>query len=194
MSEFEPRFEQHEHSKLNPEQIAERQREIEAARERAAEQAERERDSIEVIRDRLEHAIDKVEQKPSARHETTAKHSRAPIGKHLQHRSREQTLKAVRKQLPQSQRVMSKIIHQAQIEAVSNAAESTVARPSGLLFGGLCSALCSLLVLYICRHYGYEYNFFIGIASFAGGFAIGVIGEALLKLRPKHRKQRRSHH
>lgn len=181
MSEFQPRFPEQER-RMSPEKLEARNRELEAERERAAAKAEQSLDSIETIRDRLEQVLGNQEKSTEGRHEKTASEHRAPIGKHLQRHGRNQTLKTVRKQLPASQRVMSRLIHQAQVEAVSNAAESTVARPSGLLGAGILSVLTSLVVLYICRHYGYEYNFFIGLASLAAGFALGLIGEGLLRL------------
>ncbi len=186
MSEFQPRFPEQER-RLSPEKLEARNRELEAERERAAAEAEQNLDSIEIIRDRLEQVLGNQEKPGDERHEKAASESRAPIGKHLQRHGRNQTLKVVRKQLPASERVMSRLIHQAQVEAVSNAAEGTVARPSGLLGAGVFSVITSLAVLYICRHYGYEYNFFIGLASLAAGFALGILGEGLLGLAKPRR-------
>lgn len=189
MSEFQPRFPEQER-RLSPEKLEARNRELEAERERAAAEAEQNLDSIEIIRDRLEQVLGNQEKSTGERHEKhekAASENRAPIGKHLQRHGRNQTLKVVRKQLPASQRVMSRLIHQAQVEAISNAAEGTVARPSGLLGAGVFSVITSLAVLYICRHYGYEYNFFIGLASLAAGFALGIIGEGLLRLAKPRR-------
>ena len=40
----------------------------------------------------------------------------------------------------------------------------------------------SLGVLYVCKHYGYEYNFMIGMACFVGGFFLGLIFELLYRM------------
>ncbi|HYF97062.1 MAG TPA: hypothetical protein VD947_03420, partial [Patescibacteria group bacterium] len=57
----------------------------------------------------------------------------------------------------------------------------TIARPSGLLIGGLSAFVISLVVLAFCRYYGYEYNYLIGILSFPVGFFMGILGEGVIK-------------
>lgn len=92
-----------------------------------------------------------------------------------------QTLVRTRKKLSRGDRAFSKFVHKPLIENTSELAGATVARPSGLLVGGLFSLVSSLSVLYICRHYGYEYNYAVGMASFAGGFALGLLLEGFGK-------------
>lgn len=183
MSEFEPKYENKEQYKLTPEQSAEQQRKIEDKLEKEAAKAETERDSIEAIRERLEKAQQKQEAPQINKTESTG----GEIGGHygssgVLKQASGRTIKQVQKQLPTADRAFSKVVHQPAVEAVSNAAEATVARPYGLLVGGIFSLISSIGVLYICRHYGYEYNFLVGLAAFGGGFIVGIVGEGLFKL------------
>lgn len=100
----------------------------------------------------------------------------------LQNETRRRTLVRIQKQLPPQERVLSKAIHNPVIEKISDAAGSTVARPMGILYGGLFSLISSGLLLYITRHYGYEYSYALLIVSFVVGYAIGLIVEAMIKL------------
>lgn len=104
------------------------------------------------------------------------------IGSQLQTQALKQTLKKARTHLPKSQRVFSKFIHNDKVDKLSDATAATIGRPSGVLFGGVCSFVVSLLVLILSYYLGYEYNYLIGIAGFAGGFILGIILEMALKV------------
>jgi hypothetical protein len=92
------------------------------------------------------------------------------------------TLKRTRSRLPAPMRPFSKLIHQPLIESTSDFGAKTVARPSGILAGGIAAFLGSSLVLWISRHYGYEYNFLLFALLFIGGFFVGLIIEMLFRL------------
>ena len=78
-------------------------------------------------------------------------------------------------------KALSKVIHQPVIERVSEVAGATVARPSGILGGGLFAVLGSAILLYVTKHYGYHYNYLIFGMLFVGGFAAGMIVELVLR-------------
>jgi cobalamin biosynthesis Mg chelatase CobN len=182
MSEREPQINSPEQSVEVAKEAAERSREAAEFREREAAKAEAEKPSFEKINEQLKEALEK--QKP-LRHEQQESSSSgtghyASTG--LRSHALNTTVKRTQRQLSGAERTFSKVIHQPAVDAVSNAAEATVARPYSLLVGGLFSAAASLAVLYICRHYGYEYNFLIGLASFAGGFVLGLVAEGLYRL------------
>ena len=187
MSEFEPKFENRKEVEIPKEEF---ERLKEKNRERLEREAENARtlehakqDSIEAIQARIERsAMSSRETMEHTNLETEAHESELRASTQLKGYALSQTIKRVQKQLPPSERVLSKVIHQPAVNAVSTAAESTVARPSGLMVGGLFSVISSFVVLYICRHYGYEYNFAIGLISFGGGFIIGLLLEGILKL------------
>ena len=95
------------------------------------------------------------------------------------------TLQSVRKDLSAPDRVLSSLIHNPVVDALSAAAEKTVARPSGLLAGSLTAFVGSSIFLYIAKHYGYEYNFLLMTLLFIGGFFAGLIIELGLRLFKK---------
>jgi hypothetical protein len=98
-----------------------------------------------------------------------------------------QTLKQIRAQLPASQRVLSKVVHQPMVQKASELSAKTVTRPSGLLGGGLFAFVGSALYFYLAKHVGFEYNYLLFTLLFIGGFLVGVVLEfALWAVRPKH--------
>lgn len=106
----------------------------------------------------------------------------AAFGSHhlLKKESYQQSLNAIRRQLPKPARSFSKLVHNPTIETVSNVSAQTIARPSGLLGGGLGAFLGSAFLLYMSKHYGFEYNYTLFIVLFAGGFLLGLVLELLV--------------
>ncbi len=91
-------------------------------------------------------------------------------------------LRDLRPHLRPSERTLSKVIHQPTIETISTVAAATVGRSSGLMGGGLVALLGSGFVLFMGKYYGFEYNFFVFIATFLGGFIIGILVETLWRM------------
>jgi len=91
------------------------------------------------------------------------------------------TLNNVRRHLNAPSRAFSKVIHQSAVEKVSEVAAPTVARPSGILGGGIFALLGSLILLYATKHYGYTYNYFVFVILFVGGFVAGMLVELIVR-------------
>jgi hypothetical protein len=89
-------------------------------------------------------------------------------------------LKNIRRKLRAPQKVLSNVIHQPVIRAVSESASKTVSRPSGLLGGGLVAFMGTSGYLYMAKHYGFRYNYMVFLLLLAGGFALGLILEFLV--------------
>jgi hypothetical protein len=89
-------------------------------------------------------------------------------------------LTAIRRRLSAPQRGLSKVIHQPVIRAVSEPLGKTVSRPSGLLGGGLVAFIGTSSYLYIARHSGMRYSYFVFLALFFGGFLVGLVLELLV--------------
>lgn len=104
------------------------------------------------------------------------------INKELKELKYQRTLQSVRKDLSAPERAFSKAVHNPLVDAVSEAGAKTVARPSGLLAGGIFAFLGSSVFLYIAKHYGYEYNFLLFALFFIGGFFVGLLLELLLRV------------
>ncbi|MDQ3065337.1 MAG: hypothetical protein M3Q36_03660 [bacterium] len=107
------------------------------------------------------------------------------INRELKQMSYSRTMNRVRQRLPIVVRPFSKFVHQPIVETVSESIGKTVARPSGILSGGIFAFIGSSVFLWISRHYGYEYNFLLLIILFAGGFLVGLLVELILQLIKK---------
>lgn len=108
-----------------------------------------------------------------------ASHEESPllVTRELKQMSWDRTMVRVRKQLSAPNRVLSKVIHQPAVNAVSEVGAKTVARPSGLLFGGICAFVGSSFFLYFAKHYGFRYNYLMFALFFVGGFFLGLVLE-----------------
>jgi hypothetical protein len=104
------------------------------------------------------------------------------INKELEIMAYQRTLNRTRKNLSKPSRAFSKIVHQPTIESVSEFTGKTIARPSGVLVGGIAAFIGSSLFLWISRYYGYEYNFLLFALFFTGGFFVGLLLEVGYKL------------
>ncbi len=104
------------------------------------------------------------------------------VTKELKQLSWVRAITRVRKQLPLPEKMLSKAIHQPTVEAVSKVAGQTVARPSGILMGGLCAFLGSSFFLLMAKYYGFRYNYLMFVLFFAGGFAVGLILELVFSV------------
>lgn len=104
------------------------------------------------------------------------------INRELKSMAYQRTLRRTRQQLPTLARPFSSLIHQPGVEAVSDFAGKTVARPSGVLMGGITAFVGSSIFLWAAKHYGYEYNFLLFALFFVGGFFAGLLLELVIHL------------
>lgn len=106
------------------------------------------------------------------------------IGSHqlLKKDSYTSLLKQTRQRLPAAAKQFSKIVHQKNIEAISNVSAQTIARPSGLLGGGIGALLGSVTLLYYSKHYGFRYNYAFFLITFLVGFLVGLLVEMFIRL------------
>jgi hypothetical protein len=110
------------------------------------------------------------------------------VNRELKDMAYRRTLKRAQRHLPAPVRAFSKIVHNPIVDATSEVAGKTVARPSGVLLGGLFAFLGSSVFLWATRHYGYEYNYLMFALFFVGGYFIGLCVE--LGIRIASRKSR----
>lgn len=166
--------------------------------ERLAEHHEaRARNSKHEHKDNIEQILGRIDKVARSKHESghTTKTDERPdkpeetvfAGAQLKDTTLKRTLKGVRKDLKPYERPFSRFLHNNAVEKISETSAKTIARPNGLLFGGIASLLTSLVIFFICRYYGYEYNYFIGLVSFPAGFLIGLLGE-LITQPLRHRR------
>ena len=104
-----------------------------------------------------------------------------PPTKELQAQARERILRNVRRKLPAPERALSKFMHTKPVEAVSAVGEKTIARPYGILGGGLSAFIGTALTFYMAKHYGFKYNLLLFITFFAAGYIITTVLELAFK-------------
>jgi len=84
------------------------------------------------------------------------------------------TLARIQHKLPTYKRSFSRLAHNPVVDKVSAVSAQTVARPSGILGGGLCAFLGSLIALYYSKHYGFKYNYLLLLMLFVAGYLVGA--------------------
>lgn len=97
-------------------------------------------------------------------------------------------LNHIREKLPRSQRTLSKVIHQPVVRVVSEGAGKTVSRPSGMLGGGIVALIGTSAYLWLANSTNIAYNYFVFLALFAGGFAVGLGLELVVHLATSGRR------
>lgn len=151
--------------------------------ERLQEEAHKDRseESVDTLKHKAE-AIAKSGKETTVGERQEASRSSIGIQKDLKNTAYRKTLSRVQDQLSTPQRAFSKVIHQPVVEQLSNVGSRTIARPSGVMGGGLFALLGGGLVLYFSKRYGFEYNYLLFAMLFAAGFAAGLAIELTLKL------------
>jgi len=98
-------------------------------------------------------------------------------------------LKNIRRKLSAPDKALSKVVHLPVVKTVSEASSKTVARPSGLLGGGITAFVGSTGYLLLAKYMGFTYNYFLFVLLFVAGFGLGLIIElALSGLASKKQK------
>ena len=95
------------------------------------------------------------------------------------------TLGRVRSRLSAQDMAMSKFMHNKVVESLSNGVSKTAARPSGILGAGIVTLLGSSVLLYMAKHYGFQYNFFFFFVLLAAGFVLGILVELVIRAYAK---------
>lgn len=171
-------------------EIKEHQESLKGKLEKDAKSTEHEHSkNIEHIRSSIEkESKSKNEIKRHKESEKSEKDQPYLVNKELKEIAFKRTLKKTQSKLPAEQRVFSKLIHQPTVEKISDLGSKTVARPSGILFGGIFSFIGSSFFLWASKYYGFEYNFLLFLIFFIGGFFLGLIVELIFKLFFRNKK------
>lgn len=186
------------HEKLHEKKTEiESSKEIDEQRNRLQKKAEKDASSaknehaekLDEIRSKIEtESKGKNEQEESPTNKLDKDHTkkdddqRILVNNELKDISYRRTIKKTQAKLSPTSRAFSKIVHQPTIEKVSEISGKTIARPSGILFGGIFSFIGSSFFLWAARHYGYRYNFLLFILFFVGGFFLGLAIELAIRI------------
>lgn len=151
---------------------------------------------IEKIRENVEqHASSKSEISPNKEQDTNeeSNHHRSYITKKIKAETYQKTLSNVRAELSKGNQILSKVVHQPIIESVSEIGAKTVARPSGILTGGIVGFFGSILILFYAKSIGFVVPSSSFILLFLLGFSVGLLLESIWKLyiKRKYGRQKR---
>lgn len=148
------------------------------------------KDSIEKIRDSID-AETKHQSGAAdiAREKMSEQGAYTPtfLNKSMKKIAYKKELRKIRHNLKKSEKTFSKFIHNQAIETVSEIGAKTVARPSGILGGGLVALVGSSCYLWMSKNYGFSYNFFVFIILLIAGFFLGLLVEIIVKPLIKRR-------
>jgi hypothetical protein len=137
-----------------------------------AKQLEAAREAVEANQT-TDNPIEKLERAEQAAAEPAPTH----VNRELKDITLGRELKQIRSKLKAPDKVLSRVIHQPVIRAISETSGKTVARPSGLFGGGLVALIGTTSYLLFARHIGLQYNYFAFIVFFAAGFGLGLVLE-----------------
>jgi hypothetical protein len=155
---------------------------LDRLREKAEKAAEASHEEVQHIQKKVEtHAVSGKEftvgEKETTRNSSSHQYDQKAIKKDTY----KKTMRHVRTRLSKPEKTFSKVVHNKTVESISEVGGKTVARPSGILGGGICALLGSVFLVYMTKHYGFEYNYLLFFILFIGGFFIGMIGELLIR-------------
>jgi hypothetical protein len=183
MSEKLHSSQEHKHSSESLDLAAESRRNLESIHNKAEKVGEHTQERIEHAKSKVEsQAVSGKEYTVGEKETTRTSSHRTYNQKQLKAESFDKTIKHIRRKLPKSEKVLSKVIHNKKVETVSEIGATTVARPSGILGGGIAALLGSIFLLAMAKYYGFEYNFFAFILLFVSGFFVGSAIEILIRI------------
>lgn len=150
--------------------------------------------NIEQIRKAVEAHSDSTQEKAkTAEHFKHATHEKTEhrhyITKKIKADKYRQTLSDIRQQLSRPNKAFSKVVHQPIIESASEIGAKTIARPSGVLIGGVVGLFGSILTLFYASNIGFAVPASAYPALFIIGYLAGLTLEFSYKLFTKNRKK-----
>lgn len=126
----------------------------------------------------LEHAksIEKPDAHKKEKSRSVAERRKdGPISRSERNASYKKTMRHVQSELPAPSRAFSKFIHNRAVEKTSEVVGSTVARPNAILAGSMAAFVFTLGIYLIARHEGYPLTGTETMATFAVGWAVGLL-------------------
>ncbi len=148
------------------------------------------KDSIEKIRDSIDAETKwQSDAKSIGSEKKSDRDAFAPtfLNKNMKKTAYKKELGKIRQNLKKPEKTFSKFIHNKTIETASEIGAKTLARPSGLLGGGIVALVGSSCYLWMSKNYGFSYNFFVFIILLIAGFSLGLLVEIIVKPLIKRR-------
>lgn len=157
--------------------------ESEQSKELLAQKMERAKEAKNEHAEALEHIRRNIDKQAITAEKTHAeeepKHHQEHVTRELKAIRYNETLRYIKRHLNKNERRLSTVVHAPVIEKVSEVGAKTIARPSGILGGGLFALIGSIFVLYIARRYGFEVPNSLFMVLFVLGFGVGILSELI---------------
>ena len=142
---------------------------------------------LEAIRNKVERQAPNEHQQHLHAEKDHANNHPVLVNKQLKDMAFSRSMTRVRKKLPAPSRAFSKVIHNSAVDKSSEFIGKTIARPTSMLTGAFVAFVGTSALLWITRHYGYEYNYLLVILLFVGGAILGASIEGLWRMTHKNR-------
>ena len=142
--------------------------EREQSRERESTEAERRAEQLAKSREKETATHEREESQPERR-------AHGPGSKKEQDAAFADTMRTTRSQMSPGGRAFSKVIHNKAVEATSEAAGKTIARPNAILAGSFLASVLVLAVYLLARYYGYPLSGSETMVVFAAGWLLGIV-------------------
>lgn len=101
------------------------------------------------------------------------------ISKKQKNESFKRTMTRVQSELPITERIFSKVIHNKTVEKASNIIGNSIARPNLILSGAFSAFLLTLITYWIAKRVGYQLSGSETITAFIVGWIIGIVYDYL---------------
>ena len=167
-------------SKEIKEQAEHHESDIERARKSLEKRGERkENESVEEIRDTVEKHAQKASETVGKKAERTSQPSVSVSDKK---QSYNQTMNRVRSKMNPASRAFSSFIHAPVVEQTTEVVGKTVARPSGIMGGGIAAVIGLGIVFFFARRNGFALSGSEFILLLLAGFVVGILFEIVGKV------------
>lgn len=140
------------------------------------------KDNLESIKQSIEATAISGKEYSIGEKEKTTSQSPLFVTKRLKNDAYKKLIKKTQSHLTKPERNFSTFIHRPSIEKASDVASKTIARPSGILFGGIAAFVASVFLLVISKRAGFTYNYLFFFLVFVGGYFSGLLIELVYRL------------
>lgn len=171
-----------ETAELAAEKLEELGKEYEKNTEKSIEDIETQTEKARVEAIKMAVSVEKGGKRNEKENKPSITPRRSVISKKQKNASFKRTMKRVQDELPTSEKLFSKFIHNDIVEKTSDIVGNTVARPNSILFGAIFAFILTLLTYFIAKNIGYKLSNSETIISFSIGWAIGIIVDYLKAL------------
>lgn len=158
---------------------------VEKLKEKAAHAEHAPKDNLESIKQSIESTAISGKEYSIAEKEKPSHHGPHFVTRKLKNDAYKRLLKKTSTHLSKPEKTFSKVIHRPIVEKTSEIAGKTVARPSGILFGGIAAFIATVFLLIVSKRAGFTYNYLFFFLVFIGGYFAGLFVELIYRLIKK---------